>query len=211
MKMVIIKIIKSIPLLFFSSFALADDAYLSSSSGVTVIAEFLVSGGTMIGLVFFVSGIYGLYARAENPSQYPLGVCVSSIVSGTFLIIPSQVYAWTVNSFSSDSDWATNSTMLSVSTKLSDDLSDISGTFLGEYISDDTFTTLMGMIYLVGLFGFLRGIYLIKEAGQLSNQQQGSSFAPAFWHIVGGCAVMNILQFGCFLSWLSGISYLCAE
>ena len=209
----IIKIIKkSLPLLLFSNIAkAADGAYLGTSSGVTTVAQFLVNGATAIGVVLFLYGLYGFHGRGQNPNQYTVAFCFSNLIAGTFLLISSQIYAWTVNSFSHDSDWATNSTMLSVSGKLSDDAAAISGTFLGKYISTDTFNTLMGLIYLVGLISFLKGIYLIKEAGQLSGGQGQGGMAPAFWHMVGGCAVMNILQFGCFISWLFGVPYLCAE
>lgn len=204
-------IIKILPFLFFPGVAMADDAYLSTSSGVTTVAEFLVNGATAVGVILFFIGLYGFHGRGQNPNQYTVGFCFSNLIAGTFLLISSQIYAWSVNSMSR-TDWATNSSMLSVSDKLSDDISSISGTFLGEYLSDDTFSTLMGLIYLVGLIGFLRGLYLIKEAGQISGGPgQSGGMAPAFWHIVGGCAVMNILQFGCFISWLFGIPYLCAE
>jgi hypothetical protein len=49
----------------------------------------------------------------------------------------------------------------------------------------------------------------MKNMGDMGAGQDNAT-GKALTHIFGGAAVMNILSVGCFLSWLLGISILCA-
>ena len=185
------------------------EGFLGTSEGIGIIAQFISNVGTAVGLVLFFHGLYSFYSRGENPQRFPVSYCLSTLLAGTFLLISSTVYAWSVNSVSPVA-WATDSSMLAIGSNVNEDATAIQNSFLGRYIPQQSFTTLMGFIYIAGLIGFIRGLYLFKNVGQMDNQQEGG-FSKASWHVAGGCALMNIILVSCFIGWLSGIPYLCLE
>jgi hypothetical protein len=187
----------------------ADDGFLGSVEGVGLISKFLVQIFNLVGMAIFFNGLYGFYKRTEDPNRYTLAFCVANCVAGSLLLISATAYSWTVNSMST-TEWATDSSMLSVGSKINDDFNAAQGGFLGSYLPEQSIKTLMGFVYIAGLVGYLRGLYLLKNIGQMDNGQSGG-FYKALWHILGGAATMNILKVGCFISWLLGISMLCSE
>lgn len=197
-------------LLALSAFAAsaAADGYIGTEEGVLVVATLLVSIANLLGIILFVSGVYSIYKHGENPNQYPRGKSIATILAGTLLISAASAYAWTVNT-GSTVEWASDKSMLAVGQHLDDSLEIDDESLLGRYVPKSTRTALFGFIYLIGLIGFLRGLYLLKDVGQVDNGSKGG-FAQAFWHIAGGSMTMNILKVGCFLSWLLGISMLCS-
>lgn len=194
-------------LMLMPGMALADTGFIGTSFGVETISKIIVNLGEMLGLGLFVLGLYGFYARGDNPNQYPASYCVTTVLSGAFLVMSSTAYMWTVNSVS-EVNWATDNSMLAIGSKLATDAGAIQSSFLGKYLTETSFSTLMGFIYLIGLVGFIRGLYLFKDSGKLDNAQEGG-FAKAFWHVAGGAALMNIVQVSCFISWLLGIPMIC--
>lgn len=196
-------------LLLSATNAYADGGFLGTVDGVGIVSKFLVQAFNVVGIALFFNGLYGVYKRTEDPNRYTIGFCVANCLAGALLLISATAYSWTVNSATSV-DWANDSSMLAVGSKLNDDFQSAQSGFLGAYLPEQSFKTLMGFVYLVGLVGYLRGLYLLKNIGQMDNGQSGG-FYKALWHILGGVAVMNILKVGCFVSWLLGISMLCAE
>lgn len=184
------------------------DGYLSTTQGVTTVAEWLVGIFNLIGITLSFLGLYGFYKHSSDPRTYSISYCLGNIIAGALLLISSTTYMWTVNSAAPVS-WATDSSMLAVGSKINDDINQAKQGFLGKYLPEGSVKTLMGFVYLVGLISYLRGIYLLKNTGSVDNSQSGG-FYKALWHIVGGAATMNILQVGCFLSWLLGISMICS-
>lgn len=197
-------------LVAFPDIAFASDpGVLGTSDGLDSIVALLVQGALVIGMTLVVHGLISVYKRAESPQQYPIGYCVANIVSGTLMIIANQAYRWTVNT-GAGVNWASDSSMLSAGGRLRDDVAATSGSLLSEYLPPEAMATLMGFIYIAGLIGFLKGLYLLKNVGKMDNQQEGG-FAKAFWHMVGGAACMNIVKVGCFIGYFLGFTSLCGD
>lgn len=199
-------------LLILSNPALAESHFgaggLGTSDGVNSIASLIVNAGYTIGLALFINGLISIYKRGEQPQQYPIGFCVSNIISGTLLLISSTAYSWTVNS-ATGGTLVDNGALLSIGDKVKESgMSGSSGGFLSDFIPPEAMATLMGFIFLAGLVSFIRGLYLVKDVGKMDNQQSGG-FYKALWHMIGGAACMNIVQVSCFISSLLGIGILC--
>lgn len=193
-------------LMVFSSFAMADSG-LGSSGNVQILSTLIISIFTLLGLYLTVIGLYGIYLSGENPQNFPIRQGLMQFFAGCILLAAPAFYAMTVNSVSPNA-WATDNTMLSVNSKIHDDVSKAKNSFLTKYLPEASISVLFGFIYLVGLLFFLLGLYLLKDSGDLEGKRDGG-FSRAFWHMAGGAAVMNIVQVGCFLAYLLGISFLC--
>jgi len=193
----------------FPMFSYAEGSYISTTDGIETISKIIVLAGEVLGLSITLISLYGFYAHNNNPNQHPTGANVTGLIAGAFLTVSSAAYSWTVNSVASSANWVSDSSMLAVGSHINDSYDDMKDTFLGQYLTEDSFGTLMGFLFIIGLISFIRGLYLFKDSGKIDNSNE-SGIYKSIWHVIGGVSLMNITQVICFASWLLGIPLICA-
>lgn len=186
-------------LVLFAPNAFAADVY----GNVTAIGTLFISIGYMVGLYLFIGGLYGFYASAKygNDPSRSFTSAFYQLMAGTLLLLPTTIYA--ISKGSIEPTWSMTNDNLALSSTALDGINKVG--FLG-YLPDQTVKTLFAMIWLIGLYGFLKGIYLIKFAGEQSNgQQEYSPMKKIFMHMIGGVVLMNIKDashlVGSFFGW----------
>lgn len=176
---------------------------------MTTVAKVVTQGFNLVGMALVFAGLYGFYQWSQDPRTFTPQNCAAKLIAGSLLLISSVTYTWTMNT-ASDNEWESNSSMLAVGSHINEDIETAKQGFLGKYLPENSVRTLMGFVYLIGLFGYLRGVYLLKDIGSSDSNRSGG-FWKAMWHMIGGAATMNILDVGCWLSDLFGIALICAE
>lgn len=192
--------------LFVSNNVFANDSYIGSQTGLATILNLILSVGVLIGLILIMEGLYGFYGRTNNPNQYTIKSSIWKIFSGLLLVISTTTYAWAINTVAGP-DWATDNTLLAIGSNIADTTNNVSGSFLGKYLPEQTIATLMGFMYLSGTVALVKGIYLLKNIGAANNHEGG--LGKALCYLIGGSAVINIVKVSCFISWLFGIPVIC--
>jgi hypothetical protein len=64
-------------------------------------------------------------------------------------------------------------------------------------------------VFVFGLIGFLRGIYMLKDLGLGGHGQKEASVGKALTHIIGGALAMNITEFSCVIAYTIGHNMIC--
>lgn len=191
-----------LPLLFFSNTSFA-------ASGVNQVAAFGALGqlvlaiGYMVGLYMFIYGLYSFYLTGKYGNDPSRSIASSfwQVATGIMLLLSSTVYAIAKGTISPT--WTNTNQVLALSSSA---FNNVSATgFLG-YIPEGTLKTLLSAIWLIGLIGFLKGIYLFRFAADQASGSQGySPVKKIITHILGGVLLMNIKDtstaVGTFFGW----------
>ncbi|MGD1524411.1 hypothetical protein [Vibrio owensii] len=199
-------IISSFALLASSSAFAADSGIIDND--IIPINELLVTAATFIGLCLFVSGWYSVKQNAHAPQQNPLSGAFSRIFAGVAMISSGPLYGILSNSTISNGVNVDDRSILSVSSSPMMALSDISGSWLGQHIPQQTMDAVFGFVFLAGLYAFLKGIYLLKNVSGQERQNEGG-IGRALTHIGGGFITMNITTFSCMVGNTLGLTMLC--
>lgn len=172
-------------LLFFPSFAFAND----QAKNIEAMGKLFISVGFMIGLFLFISGLYSVYLMGKhgNDPSRSFGAAFSKLSAGTILLLSVTMYSIVKGTVGPS--WSMTNDSLALSSTALDGLNKVG--FL-EYLPNETLITLFSMIWLIGLFGFLKGIYLIRFTSEQANGQQGSPITKVLTHMIGGVVLMNI-------------------
>ena len=160
-----------------------------------------------MGLCTFVLGLYGFKKHSEAPQQYTIAYCVANLGTGTLLLLSGYFYGVVIGTAVDTGFDYDNSSALALDQTALGSGADLANSFLGKYLPVHTVEMLIGFVYLVGLLAFLKGIYMLKNAGSTGNHNDGIS--KALIHIVGGVVSMNISAFSCIISSIFGVSMLC--
>lgn len=195
------------PLSLLSFFASADDGSGLSVADFDSLGSLIFSGYILAALYLVFNGIYSFKLGSNNPQEYPARSNIAKMTSGFMLLSAAYIYS-TLMVTVTGSDISGAGSVLSAHANLTDSLTNYEGSNLGKFIPESTRRTLIGVIYLYGLFSFLKGIYLL---GQIGAPQKGgdSPGKKAVTHMGGGIICMNIVDFSCFIGSLLGISVLC--
>lgn len=193
--------------LFASSSAFAADTSVIDTE-IIPINELLVTAATFIGICLFVSGIYSVKQNAHAPQQNSLSSAFGKMLSGVFMISAGPIYGAISNSTIGNGVNIDDRSMLSVSNSPMMALNDVSNSWLGQHIPQQTMDAVFGFVFLAGLFAFLKGIYLLKNVAGQEKQNEGG-IGRAFTHIAGGFITMNITTFSCMIGNSLGMTMLC--
>ncbi|MFK4132065.1 DUF6750 family protein [Pseudomonas luteola] len=185
------------------------------STGLETIDAFsslVIAIALLIGVVMFVSSVYGFKQNASNPQQFPISKCITGLLVGCGMLALPFLYVSSAQTLgvTSTSSWEGGRSVLSASNATAN-ISSSTGSqnFLGKYLSDETKKLIIGFVFLIGLIAFVRGIYLFKDMG--NRQGNGSSTtAMSLFHVGGGVVCMNILYFSCLFAATFNIPHICS-
>ncbi len=179
----------------------------------------IIEGGAVVGIFLTGIGIYGFYKQTESPQNFPFGRNVSTFITGTLLIISGTLYQAMDNTI--DLRDTNQIKDISVGTLYLDKsaLSDIvengisvssGGIGSSQLIPPKSAALVIGFMYLIGVGAFTKGIYLIKDAGDIANPQGKTPVKSAIIFMVAGYISMNINDFGCLVGNTFGTTLFCA-
>lgn len=181
------------------------------SSQALPINSLMLIIATMLGLFVFGSGLYGVSKSSTMPQQYPVSSCVTKMITGVLLLSITAFYNVVMKSVGF-SDGSATTLSVQDSALLSSGVSMLSNSAMGEILPQETIQILLAFIYLVGLYSFLKGVYMLKDVGGSPNQNQGQSVVKSsLVHIVAGIIAMNITMFSCILGSTLGLSQMCSN
>lgn len=196
----------------------------------SLFVRLVLDGGVVVGIAIVALGIFGFYKQTEFPQNYPFARNVFYIFTGTMLISSSYIFQAfdqtmlpspdgvdVVKSFS-ESGWNERALYMDEQAVLDVVKNGIeaatvnSGGSIGtQLIPPRTAALIVGFMYLIGVISFVRGIYMLKDAGDMTSQQQGQSpIGKAIVHMVSGVIAVNINQFGCIVGATFGTTLFCA-
>ncbi len=200
------KIITLLILVITTSFpAYADETSLSTAD-FNEIGSFLVSLFYVLGVYLILASLYGMRHSPTEPQKYPFRQCVAKLITGCLLL--SSAYVYTTFMVTATGESMSGAGSILSSSGITDQLEDVSQSFLGKYIPEHTSRTLLGILYVIGLGAFLKGVFMLKDVGE--SQSSGSSpFSKSLGHMFGGMICMNILKFSCFVGSFIGVSAMC--
>lgn len=190
----------------------------------------ILDSGVVIGIAIVALGIFGFYKQTEYPQNYPLARNIFYIFAGTMLIsssyifqafdqtmLPTQDGVDVVKSFSAGGGWNERALYMNEEAVLSVVQNGINTTALGQggvssqLIPPRTSALVVGFLYMIGVLSFVKGIYMLKDAGDMGNSQQGQSpIGKSIVHMVAGVIAVNINQFGCIVGATFGTTLFCA-
>lgn len=173
------------------------------------LSSLVVAVGFLIGVILFIFGLICFKKNAENPQQYTVGKAIANLLTGTFLLASSFMYASFRGSILNDG-WDTSRTGLSMDKHVSDSLSDMPDNFLTRSLTPETKQLIIGFVFLVGIIAFIRGLFLFREFGQ-RTQGGSSGTAMALFHVIGGIICMNIMMFSCIFAKTFSIPHICSS
>ncbi|MCP1674250.1 NADH:ubiquinone oxidoreductase subunit 6 (subunit J) [Natronocella acetinitrilica] len=202
------RLLVAVGLLGLAPLAQANDGVGFVATQFAAIAQLIVIVGYLVGFVLFGIGIYGFKRWGENPNSFPLSRAVMSCIAATLLLTLGATYdivmRSTIDPGFSGSD-SRHALALSADALRIDSSSN---SIFSEYLPEHTIAVILGFIFVVGLYNFVKGIYLLKNIGA-SQQQQEGTIAKPLTHIIGGILAMNINVFSCILANIIGFSGIC--
>lgn len=129
----------------------------------------IVSTSALFGASIFILGLYSVYKNSENPSRYPMDKAFKFIVSGSLLLAPLaffQVILATVTVGGSGGRSALAFNDLSAAADQS-----LSGSAYEQYMPEQLWAIVMGFLFCVGAYAFIKGLAMIRNIG--SNDDTG--------------------------------------
>lgn len=185
--------------LLFSGFAGASEV----ADNITNAGKLFIAIGYMVGLILFIGSLYDFYLSGKygNDPSRSVGAAFSKMLAGVLLLLSATAYAITKGSI--DPTWTMTNDNLALSPNALDSIKTVG--FLG-YLPDSTVKSLFALIWLIGLFGFLKGLYLIRFSADQTNGGQGyNPVTKIATHMIGGVILMNIKDasnlVGSFFGW----------
>lgn len=162
---------------------------------MTIFAEVFQAFAFLIGLWLSGYACFVWYNQNKVGGQKTQNSPFATFFAGNALMLSTVLYEYFMNTALDDS-WDK-----SVSFGAIDEvaLRSIEGAQspLMQFLPDNTVALISGFIYLMGLFSYLKGIYLLRFMGMGGDPSQGSPASKSAAHIVGGMILMNINAFAC--------------
>lgn len=152
----------------------------------------------------FLCGYAGLLWYNKNGNsggqKSPYSV-VWTFIAGVALLISPALYPIIMSTGLGDT-WAASNTLevYEVSAHALEQIDGKGESPLLQYLPKDTVKIISAFIYMLGLFSYLKGIYMLRFigiAGDSSAAQGSSQGGKALAHIGGGLFVMNINAAAC--------------
>ena len=186
-------------------YLVSSPAFAGATETVDAWAGLVVSACYLIGIITFIYGIMGFKRNAQNPQQYPLASCFSSVVTGSLLLSMPLVYGILKRS-SVDPKWTDSRDSLALAPHMKD-IGKLKSTFIGRFMPPETAEAIFGFIYFIGLLSFSKGIIKLKNVGTIQGGH--GALGSAFMHIIGGVVVMNISKVTCIVAESISMPALC--
>lgn len=162
----------------------------------------------LLGAILFIMGLWGFKKAGENAAQYPVMKNVMTLVAGALLLSISTFYNIASETISSDFSGSSKS-ILEVNPHIADLKISAKNTF-SSFIPAESAKAILAFVYMVGLFSFIKGIYMMKDiGGSQMGGQNGGSAGKCITHIIGGVLAMNITKFSCMVGSFLGSDKLC--
>lgn len=177
-------------LLLLSLSPFANAAGVDHVDTFKALGELAVAVGYMVGLFLFIQGLYAFYLSGKfgNDPSRSIASAFWQVASGTMLLLSSTVYSIAKGTVSPT--WTDTNEVLALSSSA---FNNIESAGFMNMIPESTIKSLMAAIWLIGLFGFLKGIYLMRFASEQASGAQGySPVKKIVVHIFGGVVLMNI-------------------
>lgn len=174
----------------------------------TTIGNAVISFAMLIGLALVIFALLKFKKHSENPVQNTISSALLTFVSGLLLVSTRFLLdAFSNQLFGSSviENGAGQGNYLSVGYTAE---SVYANSTTGSPINNATTIVFVGFAMLVGLFYFVKGIFLLHEMGG-SGANSVQTRNKAIWHIVGGALAFNVTQFTCALSNTLGFSGFC--
>lgn len=162
----------------------------------SVLGQFAISFAFLLGLYLCGIAIWMKYGqitpnnRSNNPNS-----AVWTFIAGVSLLLSPVVYSMTVNTFVDS--WDNSVQIYEVDSAAIADL-EREGSALYAFLPKNSVFVLAMFIYAIGLYAYLKGLYLMRYAGTMGNDGRTQG-GRAFGHFAGGIFVMNIQSISCVL------------
>lgn len=162
---------------------------------MTTFAEVFQAFAFLIGLWLSGYACFLWYNQNKAGGQKTQNSPIANFMAGNALMISTVLYEYFMNTALGDS-WDSTVQFGAI-----DDvaLRSIEGAQspLMQFLPDNTVAIITGFVYLMGLFSYLKGIYLLRFMGMGGDPSQGSPASKSVAHIIGGMILMNINSFAC--------------
>jgi hypothetical protein len=174
----------------------------------------MVQGAAIVGLAIFGTSIYGFYKQTTFPQNYPFGRNVSMFFAGTLLIISGSAFQAFDNSLMGTDDNIGSGSLYmdrgALEELVSNGIETGSATNGTQILPAKTAALVIGAMYLIGVISFLKGIYLLKDAGEMGSNNGKEPIKSAIVYMISGVIAVNINSFGCVLGSTFGTTLFCS-
>jgi hypothetical protein len=171
----------------------------SASDFQTIFGSFstlIISVTTFIGMVIFLTGLYGIYKRTENPNKYTLAGSFKSMLAGTLMMIMGTIYVIFRNTVTNDSWTANSREALSISTHMNESIARGGQMSMGQYLPPQMLVLIIGFLFVVGLYSFSKGLFMVKDVGGQDSSGQFVGYKKVINHLFFGTVCMNMMAIG---------------
>lgn len=197
------KIIRWSALIVFSGYgqiALGQDNSSHVLGQLAALMPLMESLAYLIGLVLVGAGLYKAYKNPQNPQQHTIGSAVRYMLSGTLLLSITTVFN-VLTRTTVDPTWTDSGrAMLALDQRALQDFETASNSqVLGGLMPESLGAIVLGFVYLVGFIAIIRGVFLMKEVGQMGGQNQ-AGIGKVMTHLIGGVIAMNLTQSACIMA-----------
>ena len=192
-----------------SSFAQGDHGRSAGEflSDFNTIGNAILSFGMLLGIIFVIIALFKFKKHGENPVQNPLMSALMTFVAGLLLIsIRFLLGAFSETLFNTNLVEGGEGYYLSVGYSAESVVTNSGNTTTP--LNSATGAVFIGFAMVVGLFYFVKGIFLLHEMGS-SGASNTQTRNKAIWHIIGGAIAFNVSEFACILSNTLGFQGMC--
>jgi len=183
-------------------------AQVDQIAETNALASLTVSIGYMLGIGLFVFGLYSIYEDTNEGKHSPIKKGLWFIIAGTLMMGAQQFYNSTVTTIDSDLEGSSRD-MLDISGHTASFADSAPSNTFSRFIPSGSGQTILRYVFVFGLIGFLRGIYMLKDLGLGGHGQKEASVGKALTHIIGGALAMNITEFSCVIAYTIGHNMIC--
>ncbi len=194
----------------FSSHAVEPDAFIQEFH---IITDLVINISRLVGFILFGLGWWSITKNAANPQQHPLSRSLWTMIAGASLCIAGVLYAMFSTSMFGDVVVANNSALALNTQAFQNMTGQLStsgpGGVLAKIMPKATAGMILSVVYLIGVISFIKGVYIVKDAGEMSQAGGNSHGVRAVTHMLAGVVAMNFEKFGCLLDQSFGVGMFC--
>lgn len=168
---------------------------LALTNTMQTFAEVLQAFAFLIGLWLSGYALFTWYQQNKVGGQKSGGSPVAMFLTGNALMLSTVLYTYFMNTALKD-NWDSTVKFGAIDQVALRSIEGAQSPMM-QFLPDNTVALITGFIYLMGLFSYLKGIYLLRHLGSSEGGQQQSGLSKASAHIIGGMILMNINSFAC--------------
>mgnify|MGYP001212239932 CR=1 FL=1 len=182
-----------------------------------LIVAFIIQAAAVTGYALTGLGIYGFYRGTEFPQNHPMAKNIFMVLSGSMLIIAGSIYQGFDNTlFNQSESLDAGALYLDVNAAKSIVENGINaaiptrGGLSSQLIPAETAALIIGFMYMIGVIAFVKGIFMLKDAGEFVSPQGDNKVSSAIVFMVSGVIAININDVGCMVGNTFGTTIFCA-